>query len=311
MQQQITYYTVLLQKENYKSFYLAFLRVAICCWLLKELAINWSSLDVLYGQSGFVVAKNNFINRLPGDDFAFVKSHYTLFITAYIIVLFANLLGIGRNFSALLLFIILYLLQKMNMSIVNGGDAFARIILFYLIFADSYQFLILFKEKKKDHVLQKILNLISNLAALSIMLHLCMAYFSAGIAKLIDPVWLQGEGTYYAMSIERFTGTPFNKYLVQYKWIDYFFNYATILFELVFPILIWNKKCRKPLLVAGILFHAFIYIFLMIYGFEVVFILTYGLFLPNHQWINIERKVNAFLKGNKNGLEENIQISSS
>lgn len=310
MQQQIAYYTVLLQKENYKSFYLAFLRVAICGWLLKELVINWSSLDVLYGQSGFVEAKNNFINQLPGDGFAFVKSHYSWFIAAYMIVLFANLLGIGRDLSALLLFIILYLLQKMNMSIVNGGDIFTRIILFYLIFADSYQFFVLFKQKKKDSDLQKFKNLISNLAALSIMLHLCVVYFSAGIAKLIDPVWLHGEATYYAMTMERFTGTPFNKYIVQHKWVDYFFNYATILFELGFPILIWKKMFRKPLLVAGILFHAFIYIFLMIYGFEVVFILTYGLFLPNQQWMNIERKVTAFLKGNKTGIEEHIKISS-
>jgi hypothetical protein len=92
---------------------------------------------------------------------------------------------------------------------------------------------------------------------------------------------MNGEATYYALSMERFVGTPFNKYIVQQKWIDYSANYGTIVFELLFPLLIWVKKMRKPLLVAGIIFHLCIYIFMMIYGFEIVFILIYGLFLPD------------------------------
>lgn len=296
MKAYIKYYTLLLQKENYKSFYLAFLRVAICCWLLKELAINWSSLDTLFGPSGFVVPKNNFINRLPGGGFLFAKRHYIWFIAAYIFLIVANLLGIGRNIGALMLFIIMYMVQKMNVSNVNGGDILARMILFYLVFADSYRYFVLFKQKWQDDERQKLLNLLSNLAALSIMLQLCVAYFSAGVTKLIEPVWWQGEATYYAMSMERYIGTSFNKNLIQQKWIDYATNYGTLVFELLFPVLIWIRKFRKPLLYAGVLFHACIYIFLMIYGFEIVFVLTYGLFLPNRQWLGVAQKTANFFK---------------
>src|SRR4029077_20123703 len=121
IQRQIRYYIELLQKENYKSFYLAFLRVAVCCWLLKEVCINWSSMNVLYGESVFVVSKNNLINRLPQGGFPLVHSHYMWFIIAYSGVIILNIFGIGRRVTLLILLIMFYVLQKMNMSIINGG----------------------------------------------------------------------------------------------------------------------------------------------------------------------------------------------
>jgi len=294
IQQQIKYYNDWLQQQNYKSFYLAFLRVSLSCWLLKEVCFHWTSMDLLYGHSGFVVSKNNFISRLPGEGFSFAKSHYIWLILAYIVVLLLNILGIGRWVTALLLFLMVYVLQKMNMSFVNGGDIMARMILLYLIFAGSYQYLVLSKQKNIDPPKIKLQNLLSNLAALSIMLQLCVAYFSSGIAKLLEPLWRHGEATYYAFCMERYIGTPFNKYIVQHSWINVITNYGTLLFELLFPLLIWIKKLRKPLLISGIIFHVCIYIFLMIYGFEIVFVLTYGLFLPNQMLLDIAQKYKAY-----------------
>lgn len=289
--QQIKYYSNRLQQENYKSFYLAFLRVAISAWLLKELCINWSSLDLLYGPSSFVVPKNNFISRLPGG-FSMARSHYWWLIIPYIGIIVLNILGIGKWVTGLTLFLMVDLLQKMNTSFMNGGDKMAKLILLYLVIADSYQY---FAWKKKintdNEAKRKLRNLLSNLAALCIMLQLCLAYFATGMAKLMDPLWLNGEAVYYALSMERFRGTPFSQYIVQYKWIDIAANYLVLLFELFFPFLVWIKKLRKPLLAAGILLHASIYIFLMIYGFQIVFLLIYGLFLPNDRLLKIAQKL--------------------
>lgn len=83
--------------------------------------------------------------------------------------------------------------------------------------------------------------------------------------------WLNGEATYYALSMERFAGTPFNKYIIEHKWIDFLTNFGTIILELSFPTLIWIKKARKRLVITGVIFHLCIYIFMMIYSFEIVF----------------------------------------
>ena len=294
MQQQVKQYVDRLQLKNYKSFYLAFLRVAIGIWLLKEVCINWSSMEILYGNSALVVPAKNLISRLPGGGFLVVKSHYLWFILSYVVIIFMSILGIGKWFTAAVLFGMFAVLQKMNMTMLNGGDKMAMALFFYLIFADSYQYFTLFKQKPNKNDNYKLQNLFSNLAAFSIMLQLCLAYFQSGVLKAGNFFWLHGEATYYALSMERFVGTAFNKYIVQYKWIDYISNYATLSFELLFPLLIWIKKIRKPLLIIGLLFHLCIYIFLMIYGFQIVFILIYGLFLPNQQLLDFVQKCKTF-----------------
>lgn len=290
----VGYYTDRLQQKNYKSFYLSFLRVAISIWLLKEVVINWPAMDILYGPSTFVTLKSNLISRIPGGGLMLVRTYYLWVIVTYIIVILLNILGIGRWFTALLLFLMVDFLEKMNTSFVNGGDKMVRLILLYMIFANSYQYFVLYKNRKEVAEKEELKNLISNLAAVSIMLQLCVAYFSSGIAKINDTFWWNGEATYYALSMERFVGTPLNKYIVQQKWIDYLTNYGTIIFELFFPILIWIKKMRKPLLIAGVIFHICIYIFMMIYGFEIVFILIYGLFLPNKMLVDFSQRIKSF-----------------
>jgi hypothetical protein len=290
----VGYYTDRLQQKNYKSFYLSFLRVAISIWLLKEVVINWPAMDILYGPSTFVTLKSNLISRIPGGGLTLVRTYYLWVIVTYIIVILLNILGIGRWFTGLLLFLMVDFLEKMNTSFVNGGDKMVRLILLYMIFANSYQYFVLYKNKKEVSEKGELKNLISNLAALSIMLQLCVAYFGSGIAKINDAFWLNGEATYYALSMERFVGTSLNKYIVQQKWIDYLTNYGTIIFELFFPILIWIKRIRKPLLIIGVVFHMCIYIFMMIYGFEIVFILIYGLFLPNKMLVDFSQRIKSF-----------------
>jgi hypothetical protein len=283
-----------LYKENYKSFYLAFLRVAISLWLLKEVFINWAGMDILYSPKSFVVRNDGTLFSSLPVKFSVVRDHYQWLIGVYIVVLLLNIAGIGRWVTAILLFLLMDTVHKLNFGFVNGGDILARLIVFYLVFANSYEYFVLFKSKDKDPERKKLSNLMSNLAAYSIMLQLCVAYLSSAIAKLHYPVWLNGEALYYTLSMERFVGTPLNHFMAQSALLVKIGSYATLAFELSFPFLIWVKGCRKPLLIAGVLFHLFIYIFLMIYGFQIVFVLTYGLFLSNEEVVRIATAVKLF-----------------
>ena len=304
----IASYTGWLQRDNYKSFYLALLRVAICCWLLKEVVLNLPSMNILYGPDGFVVVKPNFLHRLPGG-IAFAKHHYAWFIGAYVASILLFIAGIGRWLTAIIVFTMINIVQNMNMSIVNGGDMMARLIVFYLIFANSYQYFVLFKEKRPGVQEQQFTNLLSNLAAFSIMLHLCIAYFSSGMLKLMDPYWWRGEALYYAFQMERFIGTPLNRYITQYPLLSVAGTYAALAFEILFPVLIWFKKLRKPLLVIGILFHLSIYIFMMIYAFQVVFVLIYGLFVPHETWLQIMQRYFPWLLRRKPAIRSSPAIT--
>ncbi|HVI46833.1 MAG TPA: hypothetical protein VM802_18280 [Chitinophaga sp.] len=272
-----------LTQTNSRSVYLSFLRVAICLWLLKELAINWTSLDLLYGTKSFLVAQNDVLMTSLGINIHYLHEHYFFLIIVYTTLIFLYLLGIGRNATAALVFLSVELFHRLNNVNLNGGDNLLKFILLYLSFADTFQYLVLFKNnrEKKDPAIS---NMLTNLAAYSIMFHLCLAYFISGISKAHADVWYNGVATYYTFSLDRFKGTSYNDAIVSNGWIVLVTTYVTILFELYFPVLIWIRKLRIPLIIVGTCLHMGIYIFMMIYGFQIIFILTYGLFFTNGEY---------------------------
>ncbi|MCW3464592.1 hypothetical protein [Chitinophaga nivalis] len=280
-----------LTQTNTRSIYLSILRVALCLWLLKELTINWTSLELLYGTHSFLVAQNDILLTSIGVNIQYLREHYFVLIILYTTLVILYLLGIGRNLTAIFVFLLVELFQRMNNINLNGGDNLLKFMLLYLSFANTFQYLVLFNSHKvkKDPA---VCNMLTNLAAYSIMFHLCLAYFISGISKAHADVWYNGVATYYTFSLERFKGTSYNEAIVSNGWIVLITTYATLLFELYFPVLIWVRKLRIPLIIVGICLHMGIYIFMMIYGFQIIFILTYGLFFTNEEY----SKLFAFVK---------------
>ncbi len=282
----IKFYCGQLQRENYKSFYLAFLRVAVCLLLLKETFLTWPNFDILYGENVFLEYSKGAV--------AGMHIHYLYFHLIYIAVIITHLLGIGKYLGAAVVFYMFNVLYSVDTPIINGGDTMMRLVLFYLIFADSYQHFVLLKKTPFGKEITKIINLLSNLSALSIMLQLCYAYFTSALAKIHTDIWYNGEAVYYILLQERYMGTMFNKALVKHEWFVLSATYFTILFELLFPVLIWIKKLRPALIAAGILLHAGVYLFLMLYNFQLIFMLVYGLFLSNKTMLEYAKKIQYY-----------------
>lgn len=283
-----------LGNENRKSAYLAFLRVAMSLWLLKDLLLFWPSFDTLYSNHSFLVREdNNILLTFPGS-IAFIRNHYMVAVDLYIILIIMNIFGIGRWMTGLAVFIMMDLFQKLNTSMVNGGDKMGRLVLLYLVFAGSYDYLVLYKKRNISPERKKLLNMISNIAAYSLMLQLCLSYFCSGISKLTNEWWRHGTAIYYAMSMERFNGTPLNNYLVHNAFFVKVGTYYTLFFEIAFSFFVWIKKFRKPFIIGGLILHLFIYIFMMLYSFEEVFILQLGIFLTNEESLRIARRFKRF-----------------
>lgn len=289
-----------LHQYNSRSFYLAFLRAALSVWLLKELFFNWTSLEILYGQNSFISFQAEGLLQVLHVNTEWLRGHYKLVIFFYAFFLTFNMLGIGRNATAFVVYLFVELLQRLNHLTLNGGDNLAKFMLLYLAFANTYEYFVLSESKAKSPSRQRISNLLSNLAAYSIMIHLCLAYFISGISKAHADVWYNGIATYYILSLDRFKGTPLNDLLVRNGWFVLISSYFTILFELYFPALIWVKKLRVPLMIMGVGLHLGIYAFMMIYGFQFIFLLTYGLFFTNEEMLKFrDSMISRFTKRRK------------
>lgn len=57
--------------------------------------------------------------------------------------------GIGKRVTAFSIFMLLLVLQKMNNSTINGGDKMVKLMMLYFIFANSFEYFVIQKNKNK------------------------------------------------------------------------------------------------------------------------------------------------------------------
>lgn len=280
-----------LSEKNYFSNYLPIFRIYICFHIIKKTYLGWGSISLIYGD--LIDAKSPILQIFPFLDYTIGNIPIIIILTIILSLLFA--FGIGKRLTVFLLFICIYFNGELIYLYSNGGDNLLTYLCLYLIFTNSYDFLSFKKLKYKNISLNKLSSFISNLAVYSIMIHLCLVYFVSFIHKIHSDMWYNGVANYYILNLERYN-SPFNYLFSKNSFFIAFSTYFTLAFELLFPILIWNKKFRNPLLFSGIFLHLGIYFFMMIYDFEILFIMIYGFFLTNEEWDNIFLKTKRILK---------------
>ena len=80
------------------------------------------------------------------------------------------------------------------------------------------------------------------------------------------------------------------------KWTRHFplfivvSGFATILFEIYFPVLIWNQKTRKIVMVLGLFFHLGIGLVMALFSFAAVMLAPYLLFLQPEELKRVLRR---------------------
>ncbi len=271
----------LTSNNNYEE-YLPIFRLYIAFHILKRVFLNWGAFSFVYSPDVYYRNPNQ-VNSF------FAQMLNGVPLIAYVIIILAIffLLGVGKNFVILLLFLAMFYYNAPFLFLLNGGDNLLQFILAYMVFTNSYKYYTIFKSQKNTGIR----NLISNLACLSIMIHLCIVYIVSGLHKVHSDIWFNGVATYYILHIERFS-SPINELFYNNKFFIMASTYITLIFELLFPILIWNNKFKPLFLLIGVLLHISIYLTMMIYDFEILFIMIYGFFISNKYW----RKINNLIQ---------------
>lgn len=286
-----------LQQKNDKAYYLAVLRVLVSVWFIKEMLFRLPAFEVLYSNRSFLKLDSTYSLQLFGLNAHFLKEHYLMLVAICMLLLLLNLFGIGRNLVSLLLFIAFTILYHLDNKFANSGDEMSMLLLMYLSFANTFSYFTLFKRKPLSPQKEKVYNLISNLAAYSMMINLCLSYFMAGVFKASDPYWQKGMGIYYFINDDRYSVFAAGGKHVDFPLIlSYIFNYGTLLLEFSFPFLVWHKKYRNIIFIVCLLMHFGIYAFLMIYGMTVIFIIQYGMFYSNEEVMMAVQKINLFFR---------------
>jgi len=148
-----------------------------------------------------------------------------------------------------------------NMDILHSGDNLIRIGTFFLIFARtdgvfSLPFVVrrcFFSQASSDS--QPRAGLVPAWPQRILQLQLCVLYLTAGIWKATGPTWRNGTAVGLVLQLGEFQRFPIPDFFMT-PVMSQLTTYATLAFELGFPVLIWIPKLRLPVLLAGLAFHA-------------------------------------------------------
>lgn len=151
---------------------------------------------------------------------------------------------------------------------MTGGDSLFQHLLFFCVFLST-------GESKKDGAINDLDIAVHNTGVIALHLQVCIVYFLNAIAKLNDADWLKGTAVSDALAIHEFSLPAF----YAAKGIFYVaMNYLVILYQLLFPVLVYVKKIKKWYLLFGIVQHLFIAFVLGLPSFGFIMILAYTIF---------------------------------
>ncbi len=110
-----------------------------------------------------------------------------------------------------------------------------HIFLFYLMFIN---------ENGKKTGVNAVL---SNLFFWACRIQLIFVYFFAAIYKLTGDTWITGQALHYLMNMQEFSLPWVVGSLEGATWVLTIGTYLSLVYQLLFPILVWIKRIKIPL----------------------------------------------------------------
>lgn len=116
-----------------------------------------------------------------------------------------------------------------------------------------------------------------------IQLHMCVIYFWAGVSKLKGDSWYTGEAMWQVMANQEYQTLDLT-WLAHLPWVPYLVSHVTVLWEIMFCVLVWVPKLRPLMLLMGACMHFGIGAFLGMWTFGLIMTYAYFAFSDADVW---------------------------
>lgn len=261
-------YNLSIQTGRFKQLLYLFVAIKAAYWLCYY--------DLYFGQDAIGYVRPYSLGKLKDFAFLLYNDSATSFGYFFIVgtLVFLALSYFLKKIPFVFEFIIWFLIINIHNKIyptLTGGDFLLNQFLFFNCFIS----------KKFDENLSwqnSFSKCMHNFGALAIVIQIQLVYLIAGIAKLNSSDWLSGTAILQLSNIEHFNLFSFS--FIGAGFIGYFINYFVLLYQLLFPALIWIDKVKKPLLLLGILMHLYITFVTGLVSFGIIMIMAYVFFWP-------------------------------
>jgi len=130
-------------------------------------------------------------------------------------------------------------------------------------------------------------------------IQMAVLFFYTGVSKIKWDVWRNGDAIWTVLSASDYYNGFYVDILANHYWIGVVATYATLLIELAFPFLIWQRSTRPYMLAAAIFLHLQFAIFLALIYFSFVMIMGHMSFV-RPEWL---RRLGAWWKRKMGDME--------
>jgi hypothetical protein len=186
------------------------------------------------------------------------------------------ILGLFPRLGAFLVFLLHTSLQHRTPMILNSGDRLFAIIAFLAMFAPlGHRFGLesLWRARRGRPAPPATL-----VGQRLIQIQIAYVYANTSISKAMNERWIHGRAMRDVLASPVFAEWP--------TWIDFWplvfaMTWGALAFELSFPTLVWFRRFRPWLLLAGVGFHLMIDVLMIIPMFSWIMIVSYAAFLDD------------------------------
>ncbi|MEC1177353.1 DCC1-like thiol-disulfide oxidoreductase family protein [Metasolibacillus meyeri] len=313
----------LLNQKKHMLIGASLIRIAFGFIILYNYAIHYSQRYFLWGPNGLIGTSSS------AEPFLYNYSLYSLnnsnlyFDIIYhlgIIVSILFIFGYKGKRVAILNFIFVWSIMSQNTLILDGGDNIIRILLFYLLFADTTRYFSIdahVKSSKKHIEAFSLKNLVHNLAILACLLQVCILYITSGFHKAMGELWQSGTALYYILQVEEFSHPFFKDFIFSSDIIIVGGSYLAVIVQLAYPFLLFNQKTKYIGMLGVIGLHTGIFIVMGLFSFSFIMIVNQLLFLSDKEYkscsLYVKRKYEkwlSFLRPKSNKLAKQSPVAS-
>lgn len=232
--------------------------------------------DMVWGEDYFIILRDQYEGG-PGH-FAMLlnhpewRVHYEWFLYPAMALSLLGIAGITNMLFRILLWFLFVNLHFGNPEISNGGWHMLHHLLLLSVFLIDVN-------PAWDSKRASAGRLLHNLAFYGIWVQIVFVYLVAGVHKLLGEHWLSGEALAYVFSLPELS-RPFVFQMVEgNNLLLRMGTWAALSYQLLFPVFIWVKRARSPLLVAGLGFHLCIVLIVGVVDFGLIMMAAYLIFL--------------------------------
>lgn len=244
--------------------------VAIYGWYLLNMILHIEYFSMLWGKDSWIrydVRQSGLIENWVYH-LTYAPDHANAIIAIHIV---CSALGMFLfryvGFFRLLSWLTGWLLYYSAYYVFDSG---------YLLI-QAFSFLLIFQRTGNTRLSIGINQMLTH--ALQVML--VMGYIASSAFKLSGHQWWEGTAFYYALHLEYLTGSSLvNVWWANAPWVSKCLTWGSLLYQLLFPLMIYWQRYSRHWLILGIVFHLLTIVLFGLWGFAFAMLAGYCIFLP-------------------------------